>query len=120
MRMRTIGYGVIGLGFFGEKHAEVAAALPNVDLRAVSSRRDDARKQIQQRLGVPKSYRDYHDMLEDPAIDAVSVVTHVDEHVAPAVDALRAGKHVLLEKPMARSVAECDRIIAAADKSGRT
>ena len=117
--MRTIGYGVIGLGFFGEKHAEVAACLPNVSLRAVCTRREPRRKEIQTRLGVSRSYADYHDLLADPEIEAVSVVTHVDDHVAPAVAALKAGKHVLLEKPMARNVGECDRIIAAAAKSER-
>jgi len=117
--MRTIGYGVIGLGFFGEKHAEVAACLPNVALRAVCTRREQRRKEIQSRLGVPSAYADYRDLLADPEIEAVSIVTHVDDHVAPAVAALRAGKHVLLEKPMARTVAECERIIAAAEKADR-
>lgn len=117
--MKKIVYGIIGLGFFGEKHAEVAAALPNVELRAVCTRRDARRRQIKKRLGVPDDYRDYHDLLADPAIEAVSVVTHVDDHAEPAIAALRAGKHVLLEKPMARTVADCDRIIAAAKKADR-
>src|SRR5262249_59505171 len=65
------------------------------------------------------AYHDYEDLLADPAIEAVSIVTHVADHVEPAVGALRAGKHVLLEKPMARTVAECDRIIAAAEKADR-
>jgi UDP-N-acetylglucosamine 3-dehydrogenase len=110
---------VIGLGFFGEKHAEVIAALPTAELRAVCTRRDGRLREVQQRLGVPAGYRDYHDLLADPAVEAVSIVTHVDDHVAPAVDALRAGKHVLLEKPMARTTAGCDRIIAAADRADR-
>lgn len=117
--MRTIGYGIIGLGFFGEKHAEVAATLPGVELRAICTRRDDRRRQIKRRLGVPHDYADYRELLQDPEIEAVSVVTHVDDHLQPAVDAVRAGKHVLLEKPMARDVAQCDRIIAAADKADR-
>lgn len=117
--MRTIGYGVIGLGFFGEKHAEVAAVLPQVELRAVCTRRDQRRREIKQRLGVPRDYRDYHDLLADPAIEAVSIVTHIDDHLAPTLAALKAGKHVLLEKPMARTVADCDRMIAAAEKAGR-
>ena len=117
--MRTIIYGVIGLGFFGEKHAQVAAHLPNVELRAVCTRRDKRRKDIQRRLGVPQACADYHDLLADPTIEAVSVVTHVEDHVAPTLAALRAGKHVLLEKPMARTVAECDQIIAAAAKADR-
>jgi UDP-N-acetylglucosamine 3-dehydrogenase len=117
--MPTIGYGVIGLGFFGEKHAEVAAALPNVELRAICTRQDRRRREIQRRLAVPREYRDYHDLLADPTIDAVSVVTHIDAHCGPTIDALRAGKHVLLEKPMARTVAECDRIIVMAEKTDR-
>lgn len=117
--MRAIGYGVIGLGFFGEKHAEVAASLVNVDLRAVCTRRRDRRLQIKRRLGVPRDHADYRDLLADPAIEAVSVVTHVDDHLAPTLAALQAGKHVLLEKPMARTTAECDRMIAAAEKAGR-
>lgn len=115
----TIGYGIIGLGFFGEKHAQVAAALPGVSLRAVCTRDEARRQEIQQRLGVPRAYGDYRELLADPAIDAVSVVTHIDDHVGPAVAALQAGKHVLLEKPMARTVADCDRIIAAAEQAGR-
>src|SRR5262249_1585128 len=89
------------------------------ELRAVCTRNDPRRRQIKRRLHVPHDYADYHDLLADPGIEAVSVVTHVDDHVAPAVAALKAGKHVLLEKPMARTVADCDRIIAAAEKAGR-
>src|SRR5688572_4667849 len=103
--MRTIRYGVIGLGFFGEYHAQVAAALPNVELRALASRQDKRRKQLMTRFGVPQGYRDYDDLLADDEIEAVSVVTHVDDHAEPTIAALKAGKHVLVEKPMARTVA---------------
>ncbi len=115
--MRAVGYGVIGLGFFGEKHAAVAAALPQVELRAVCTRRKDRLQEVQRRLDVPRAYRDYHELLADPGVEAVSIVTHVDDHVAPTLAALQAGKHVLLEKPMARTAAECDRILAAVRKA---
>src|SRR5262249_53332404 len=115
--MRAIGYGVIGLGFFGEKHAEVVASLPQAELRAVCTRSKERLGEIQRRLGV-RAFRDYHELLADPGVEAVSVVTHVDDHPAPALAALRMGKHVLLEKPMARTPAQCDRIIRAAEKSG--
>lgn len=117
--MKKLVYGVIGLGFFGEKHAEVAATLPNVELRAVCTRRDARRRQIRRRLNVPDDYRDYHELLADPEIEAVSIVTHIADHAEPAIAALRAGKHVLLEKPMAATVAACDRIIAAAENADR-
>jgi predicted dehydrogenase len=117
--MRTIPYGVIGLGFFGEYHAQVAAALPNVELRALASKQDKRRKQLMQRFKVQNGYRDYHDLLADPEIEAVSVVTHVDDHAEPTIAALKAGKHVLVEKPMARTVADCEAMIAAAHKHDR-
>lgn len=116
--MRMVGYGVIGLGFFGQKHAEVLASLPRVELRAVCTRQAARLQEMQRQLNVPKAYRDYHDLLADPKIEAVSVVTHVDDHVEPALAALRAGKHVLLEKPMARTARDCDRILAAAARAG--
>ncbi|HEX7376471.1 MAG TPA: Gfo/Idh/MocA family oxidoreductase [Pirellulales bacterium] len=117
--MRTIGYGIIGLGFFGEKHAEVAASLPNVHLHALCTRNDQRRRQIKRRLKVPRDYRDYHELLADPEIEAVSVVTHVNDHLEPTLAALEAGKHVLLEKPMAARTADCDRMIAAATRADR-
>lgn len=112
--MRTVGYGIIGLGFFGEKHAEVVAALPQAELRAVCTRRPERLQELQQRLQVPRVYLDYQELLADPTVEAVSITTHIDNHLEPTLAALRAGKHVLLEKPMAASVAECDRILAAA------
>src|SRR5262245_64310068 len=98
--MRPIRYGVIGLGWFGEKHAEVAAQLPGVELHAVCTRNDARRRAIAKRLGVPRAYADYRELLADPAVDAVSVVTHVDDHAAPAIAALRAGEHVVHQTAM--------------------
>jgi UDP-N-acetylglucosamine 3-dehydrogenase len=66
------------------------------------------------KFGVSKTYRDYGDLLADPEIDAVSIVTMWDQHTEPAIAALEAGKHVFLEKPMASTVADCQAILAAA------
>ncbi|MBI1913957.1 MAG: Gfo/Idh/MocA family oxidoreductase [Planctomycetes bacterium] len=62
--MRAVGYGVIGLGFFGEKHAAVVASLPQAELRAVCTRRAERLQEVQRRLGVPRAYQDYHELLE--------------------------------------------------------
>jgi UDP-N-acetylglucosamine 3-dehydrogenase len=72
---------------------------------------------LSKKYGVAKTYRDYRALLADPSIDAVSVVTMWDQHTEPAVAALEAGKHVFLEKPMASTVADCERIMAAAKRS---
>ncbi|MDP6557410.1 MAG: Gfo/Idh/MocA family oxidoreductase [Pirellulaceae bacterium] len=115
--MKTIRCGIIGLGWFGEKHCEALHDLPQAQIHAVCTRRPDRLKEVVDRFDIPASYTNYHDMLADPEIDVVSVVTMWDQHVEPAIAALEAGKHVFLEKPMASSVVDCDRILAAVAKA---
>ncbi|MBT3380360.1 MAG: Gfo/Idh/MocA family oxidoreductase [Lentisphaerae bacterium] len=115
--MDKLRVGIIGLGFFGEKHAEVFADMRGVELAAVCTRRDARRQEVADRFCVPANYADFHDLLADPNIDAVSIVTHVNDHRDIAVAALDAGKHVFLEKPMAGTVADCDMILTAAERA---
>jgi UDP-N-acetylglucosamine 3-dehydrogenase len=118
--LKTIKCGVIGLGWFGEKHCEVLRDLPQAELHAVCTRRPDRLKEVANRFRTAASYTDYREMLANPEVDVVSVVTMWDQHVGPAIAALEAGKHVLLEKPMASTIADCDRIVkAAACASGK-
>ena len=84
--MDKIRCALIGLGFFGEKHSE----------------------EIAERFGVAKTYTNYKDLLADDHIDVVNIVTHFQDHRDIAVDSLKTGKHVFLEKPMASTVAECN------------
>ena len=112
--MGNVRYGVIGLGFFGEIHSEVLSSMVGVELAAVCTRRPKRLKEVAEKLNVPKTYTDYRDLLADGDIDAVSVVTHVNDHRDIAIAALEAGKHVFLEKPMAGTLADCDAILAAA------
>ena len=65
-----------------------------------------------------KSYRDWRALLDDPAVDAVLIATPHDLHEEIAIGAAQAGKHILLEKPMAPNVAACDAVLAAADANG--
>jgi UDP-N-acetylglucosamine 3-dehydrogenase len=113
----TVRWGVIGLGWFGEVHAEVLSRLPGVELAALCTRRAERLDELADRYGVARRYTDYRRLLADPEVDALSIVTHVEDHCQIAVEALAAGKHVLLEKPMAGSLADCDRIVAAARSS---
>lgn len=112
--MKKIKYGIIGLGWFGEKHCEALAALPNVELYALCTRNPARLAEVGKTFGVPHLHTDYHRMLADPNLDAVSVVTMWDQHASPTLAALQAGKHVFLEKPMASTVADCDAIVNAA------
>jgi len=116
--VNTVRWGVIGLGWFGEVHADNLAEMPDIELAALCTRRPNRLNEVADRLGVEKRYTDYHDLLADPSVDALSITTHIYDHRDIAIDALRSGKHVLLEKPMAPTVADCDQIIAAAEEGG--
>lgn len=115
--MKKVKYGVIGLGWFGEKHCEALSGISNVELHAVCTRTESRLEEVAKRFGVPKRFTDYHEMLADPDLEAVSVVTMWDQHRDPAVAALEAGKHVFLEKPMASTVEDCEAVVAAAERA---
>ncbi len=112
--MEKLRHGIIGLGFFGEKHAEVFSNVSPVELTAICTRRPGRLKEVGNRFNVPKRYTDYRDLLADPEIDSVSIVTHIDDHRDITIAALNSGKHVFLEKPMAGNAGDCDAMITAA------
>lgn len=111
--MDKLRIGVIGLGWFGEIHCETIIGVPNLELAALCTRTGDRLDALGEKFGVAKRYRDYNDMLADPEIDAVSICTMWDQHTEPAIAALKAGKHVFLEKPIASTVEDANRIVAA-------
>lgn len=115
--METIKYGVIGLGWFGEKHCEALSGLPNVELHALCTRTESRLAEVGKRFGVANTFTDYREMLADPDLDAISITTMWDQHRELAVAALESGVHVFLEKPMASTVADCDVIVEAARKA---
>jgi predicted dehydrogenase len=113
---RTIRWGLIGAGDIARKR--VAAALrdaPGSTLTAVSRARADLVESSAKTFGAERWHTRWEDLVRDPGIDAVYLATPVHLHAAQAVAAAEAGKHVLCEKPMAMDVAECDRMIAAAE-----
>ncbi|MBB4053654.1 putative dehydrogenase [Devosia subaequoris] len=115
--MEKLRVGIIGLGWFGEIHADTIVGIPNLELAALCTRTPERLEAMGQKYGVEKLYRDYHAMLADPEIDAVSVCTMWDQHTEPAIAALEAGKHVFLEKPIASTVAGAQKITAASKGS---
>jgi len=113
--MDKVRHAVIGLGWFGEKHCEALAAIPNVEIAAVCTRTPERLAEVADRFNVQKTYTDYHELLADPDIDSVSITTMWDQHAAPTLAALDAGKHVFLEKPMASTAEDCQAIVNAAN-----
>lgn len=111
--MRRLKIGVIGLGWFGEIHCETIAGVPELELAALCTRRPARLAEMGEKFGVSKRSQDYRDLLKDPDIDAVSIVTMWDQHTEPTVAALEAGKHVFLEKPIASNLEDCAKILEA-------
>jgi UDP-N-acetylglucosamine 3-dehydrogenase len=109
-----VRWGIIGCGRFGRVHAQAIRSLPNCELVAICNRNAERLKEATAEFQVPHSHVDYQQMLDDPDVDAVSITTHWRDHAAVALAALESGKHVLLEKPMAATVEECDALLAAA------
>lgn len=117
--MKTVKMGVLGLGWFGQKHAQTLAQLPNVELVAVCSRIPGRAEEVALQCGARRSYLDWDSFLQDEEMDAVSVVTHLHEHREATVKALQGDKHVLVEKPIAATLADADAMIHAARSTGR-
>ena len=115
--MDRVRIAVIGLGWFGEIHCDAITAIPTFELAALCTRTQSRLEELGRKYSVSSLYTDYNELLQNPDIDAVSIVTMWDQHTAPTLAALEAGKHVFLEKPMAHTVADCQQICDAADKA---
>ena len=111
-------FGLVGYGAWGKCHAEAIQHSPGCELRAVCARTDEARVQAARDAGA-RTYSDYQELVRLPELDVVNIVVPNYLHEQIAVAALEAGKHVLLEKPMATTLSSCDRIADAARRSGR-
>ena len=112
-----IGVGVIGVGTFGSLHAEVYHQLGQSELKAVADIDPARAGAVASSLQVD-GYADYEQLLQRDDITAVSICTTDDRHVGPAVAAANAGKHILVEKPLALTPGDCDSIIEAARENG--
>jgi UDP-N-acetylglucosamine 3-dehydrogenase len=115
--MDRLRIGVIGLGWFGEIHCETIVGVASLELTALCTRTPDRLAALAGKFGVAKTFTNYHDLLADPEIDAVSICTMWDQHTEPAIAALESGKHVFLEKPIASTVADARSILAASKRS---
>ncbi|HLK21010.1 MAG TPA: Gfo/Idh/MocA family oxidoreductase [Bryobacteraceae bacterium] len=123
---------VAGLGFMGSTHIRALQSIPGAELVAVCSR--DEKKLggdlsgVQGNLGGPgerldfskvSRYREIRELLDDPNVDAVDLCLPTQMHASAAIEAVQAGKHVLVEKPMALDAASAREMIAAAAKHRR-
>lgn len=110
--------GIAGTGRFAQIQARTFASIPQVELVAFASRSQRRAREVAAGFGLPKSYGSYEAMMQDPQIDAVSVCTLEAMHRDPCIAAAESGKHVLVEKPIATTLADADAIIEAAVRHG--
>ena len=112
--MERLRVGVIGVGWFGTVHCRAIAGLPQLELAALCDASKERLAEMAREHGVARTCTDYREIVDDREIDVLAVVTPWDHHAAPTLAGLAAGKHVLVEKPMASTVEDCQLMCDAA------
>src|SRR4030066_1993625 len=114
--MRKLGVAVIGTGFWGKNHARVYKELESTELVAICDVEAERAKAVAGQFGV-KAYSNSARMLRNEDIEAVSVCTWSTSLAKEALKALKAGKHVLVEKPMATNTKQAEKLLETAEKN---
>lgn len=117
LRSRRLRIGIIGAGTFAATHMDHFRSLENVEVTAFMRRDRKRLAEIQERWNVPEGYTDHRELLASPRVDAVGIITPSDSHKQIAIDAAKAGKHVLCEKPLALAAADCREMLKAAERA---
>lgn len=112
-KLRKAGFGVIGVGTWGENHVRVFTQNPHANLIAIADVDESRAQSIAKKYGVRTYYTDHTDMLKDPEIEAVGIATPDHLHLEPCVAAAEAGKHILVEKPLATNTQDAEAILNA-------
>src|SRR3954452_18670691 len=113
----TYGFGIVGCGMISNFHARAIADVRGTKLVACFDTREPAAEKFAADNGC-KAYTDLKKMLADPKVEIVTIATPSGAHMEPAVAAARAGKHVIIEKPLEITLKRCDQIIDACEKAG--
>ena len=113
----AIGFGIVGCGMIANFHARAVADLRGAKVVACFDTLAASAQRLAAAVGC-KPYDKLDEMLADPAVDVVTIATPSGAHLEPAIAAARAGKHVIVEKPLEITLRRCDQIIAACRKAG--
>ncbi len=119
MASNILRFGVIGAGRIGKLHAEnLSTRVPGATVVRIADPLTESAKATAERLHIPAYSADYHDILNDPAIEAVAICSSTDTHARLIIEAAQAGKHIFCEKPIAYDLAKIDEALAAVKKAG--
>jgi len=116
--MSTINLGLIGCGALGNIHAECIAKIPDARFIAYADLREEAAQSFLAKFGGEYAAADAEKVLNDDRIEAVYICTRHDSHAPLAIAAARAGKHILIEKPLALTEAECEAMAEEVAQAG--
>jgi predicted dehydrogenase len=119
LHTQALRVGVVGLGFAGETHVKSYLQLPNVEVVALAGLEEDKLARLGAAYQIPHLYPEYQALLARDDLDVVSVCVPNYLHAPVAVAALERGKHVLCEKPLARSAVEAEAMVQAATRANR-
>jgi len=114
-----IRVGVVGYGYWGPNLVRNCFEANGAEVACVSDLREDRLALLSSRYPTVKTTRDFRDLVDDPSIDAVTIATPVSTHYELALRALQAGKHVLVEKPLASNTDQVQHLIDVAQKKNR-
>ena len=117
--MRKVKVGLIGAGRIAQVHMRAITSIEGIEVVAVADIIKSRAEETAKKWGIPFVFEDYKKILEMEEVEAVNVVTYNQAHCAPTVDALHAGKHVLVEKPMAATLKDAAAMTQAAHESGK-
>lgn len=116
--MEKLKVGIIGAGRIGNVHAKsITYHIPQAEIAAISDVYIGSAKKTAEELGIPAYYQDYHEILNDPEIDAVLICSSTDTHADIACEAAEAGKHIFCEKPVDLTVEKIKKVIEAVDRN---
>lgn len=116
--MRKIKAGIIGTGFVGPSHVEAVRRLGYVEMAALAEDGQELAENKADSLSIPRAYGDWRELLADPQIEVVHIATPNTLHYPMAVEAIRAGKNVFVEKPLAMNSKESAELVRLADEAG--
>ena len=113
-----VRWGILGAGRIAGTFADAVGSQTRAHVVAVGSRHRDRAERFATAHGIPTTHLGYEALVEDPQVDVVYVATPHSEHLEHALLAIRAGKHVLVEKAFTRNAAEAEQVFAAAREAG--
>ena len=124
MQLKTLRVGMIGYRFMGKAHSNAWRQAPHffplkakIDMHTICGRDRTAVEEARKQLGWENSSTDWREVVDSPEIDIIDINTPNDSHAEIAIAAAKAGKHILCEKPLAMTVAQCQEMVDAAKKA---